>query len=176
MGAARFSSICGVVRHVLAICVLLVGVTFVALACGSPSSDVAPGSPAAQATDVRRTAIARVQGIIANKSTPTPAPQPTPTPQPTCQNAIWWTEARSHVGESRTIEGTVVASQPFANGTTMLELGQPYPDPTGLAVLIVTSDSGALNGKNVCVTGHIDLAEGQATLQVQDPTTLRVVD
>jgi hypothetical protein len=165
-----------VARQLVAICLLLLGVMLVTLACGSPSDQAAPGSPAAQATNVRRTAVARVQGIIANKSTPTAVPQPTATPTPSCQNAIWWTEAKSHLGESRTIQGTVVGWQPLANGSIMLELGQPYPDPTGLSVLIGTADATTLSGKDVCVSGRIGLTEGQATLQVQDPTTLRVVD
>src|SRR2546421_1372449 len=109
---------------------LLVGLGGASQACGGPVADVAPNSPQAQATNVRRTAVAAVQAIIANHPTSTPLPAATAAPSPTCQNAIWWTEARSHVGESRTIPGTVVATRPPPDGLAILEIGQPYPHPT----------------------------------------------
>ena len=101
---------------------LLVGLGWASQACGGPVADVAPNSPQAQATNVRRTAVAAVQAIIANHPTSTPLPAATAAPSPTCQNAIWWTEARSHVGESRTIQGTVVATRPTPDGLAMLEI------------------------------------------------------
>lgn len=145
------------------------------LACASPQQ-VAPDSPAAQATDVRRTAVAQVQLIIANKSTPTPQPAPTATPRPTCPNAIWWTEARTHTGETRTIQGTVVATRPATAGATLVEVGQPYPDPTGLAVLLQSGNAESLTGKSVCVAGRISLDEGRPTLQVRDLSAISVVN
>jgi hypothetical protein len=148
-----------------------------AVACGAPAPTMPSDSPAAQATSVRRTAVAQVQQIIANNPTATPLPAATPTPVPTCRNAIWWTEARSHVGESRTIQGTIVGTRLAPGGITLLELGQPYPDPTGLA-LIVPSSSAApdLGGKTVCATGRISLAEGRPTLQLRDPAAIAVVN
>src|SRR5947208_12286460 len=49
---------------------------------------------------------------------------------------LWWTEARAHVGEVRTIQGTVIATRPAPAGATLLELGQAYPDPTGVELLL----------------------------------------
>src|SRR5207245_5989146 len=145
-------------------------------ACGGPVAEVAPNSPQAQATNVRRTAVAAVQAIIANHPTSTPLPAATATPGPTCQNAIWWTEARSHVGESRTIQGTVVATRPAPDGAAMLEIGQPYPDPTGLAVLVpLTSGAESLSGTTVCITGRISMTEGRPTMQVRDPSAIVTV-
>jgi hypothetical protein len=150
--------------------------TVIAEACAPPSVDVSPDSPAAQATNVRRTAVAEVQRIIANNPTATPLPAASATPAPTCQNAIWWTDARSHVGEARTIQGTVVSTRPAAGGAVLLEIGQPYPDPIGLAVLLPATTAASLIGKTVCVAGRIIFAEGRTTLQVGDPSTIKVID
>jgi hypothetical protein len=161
--------------HLLASVSLILGVVLTTLACAPPPPE-APDSPAAQATNVRRTAVAEVQAIIANKSTPTPPPAPTATPRPTCPNAIWWTEARTHMGETHTIEGAVVGSRPAFGGATLVEMGQPYPDPTGLAVLVTSGATTSLSGKTVCVAGRINLVEGRPTLQVADQTAFTVLD
>ena len=155
---------------------LLVGLGLASQACGGPVAEVAPNSPQAQATNVRRTAVAAVQAIIANHPTSTPLPAATATPNPTCQNAIWWTEARSHVGESRTIQGTVVATRPAPDGLAMLEIGQPYPDPTGVAVFVPSPASDALGGKTVCITGKILKTEGTTSLQIRNPAAIGVLD
>src|SRR5215216_2293651 len=101
--------------------VLLVG-TFACAprAVDSPDST----SPEAQATSVRRTAVAEVQRIIAGNLSATPTPAPSATPAPQCAGAIWWHEARSHLGETRAVQGAVVAARPGPNAATMLELGQ----------------------------------------------------
>jgi hypothetical protein len=163
-------------RELAVFVVLLLGLGWATQACGGPVADVAPNSPEAQATNVRRTAIAAVQAIIANHPTSTPLPAATATPRPTCQNAIWWTEARSHIGESRTIQGTVVATRPAPNGLTMLEIGQRYPDPTGIVALAPPNAAAALTGKIVCLPGRINLTEGRPTIQVRDPSTIVVLD
>jgi hypothetical protein len=155
---------------------LLLGLGWATQACGGPVADVAPNSPEAQATNVRRTAVAAVQAIIANHPTSTPLPPATPTPSPTCQNAIWWTEARSHVGESRTIQGTVVATRPAPDGLAMLEIGQPYPDPTGLFALVPSTSAARFSGKTLCLPGRINMAEGRPTVQVRDPSAIVVLD
>src|SRR5579864_9381781 len=128
----------------------MLGLVLVGLACSAPPA-ATPDSPESQATNVRRTAVAQVQAIIANKSTPTPPPAPTATPRPSCPNAIWWSEARTHAGEAHTVQGTVIATRPAPNGATLVELGQAYPDPTGLAVLLTSGSGDNLTGKIVCV-------------------------
>ena len=155
---------------------LLVGLALATQACGGPVADVAPNSPQAQATNVRRTAVAAVQAIIANHPTSTPLPAATATPSPTCQNAIWWTEARSHIGESRTIQGTVVATRPAPDGLAMLEIGQRYPDPTGLFAVVPSSTAAGLSGKSVCLPGRISMAEGRPTVQVRDASAIVMLD
>ena len=157
-------------RYVAVICGLLLVLVVFRLASGAPTEDVTPGSPAAHATDVRRTAVAEVQQIIANKPTSTPLPAPTATPVPTCPDAIWWTEARAHVGESRTVQGPIVGNRPTPAGGTLLEMGQPYPDPTGLALLLApNSTTPPQSGQMVCAAGRIEVVEGRPALQLQGP-------
>ena len=161
----------------------LICVTFVVLllalaaeACSGPLSAGGPSPPNAEATNVRRTAVAAVQKIIANNYTPTPQPAATDTPTPTCQNAIWWTDARSHVGETRMVQGTIVGTRAVSGGGVLLEIGQAYPDPTGMAIVLPSPWAPASQGKTICAAGRISFAEGRPTLKVRDATTIVVVN
>jgi hypothetical protein len=151
------------------------GIVLVSLACGTPR-DQSGELPAAQATNVRRTAVAQVQAIIANKSTPTAEPRPTATPTPSCPDAIWWTEARTHSGEVRTVQGLVVGARAMADGATLVEVGQPYSDPTGLGVVLRGGASTDLDGKTICAAGRISVQEGRTILQVGDRSSISVVN
>jgi hypothetical protein len=147
------------------------------IACAPPVSE-SPGStsPEAQATSVRRTAVADVQRIIAGNPAPPATPLPTATPAPTCRGAIWWQEARAHVGERRTVQGLVVGVRRAAGSTSMLEIGQAYPDPTGLVVLLASPNANGWTGKTVCAVGRLTAEEGTLTIDVQDPAGLIVVN
>jgi hypothetical protein len=165
-----------VVRYVAVVCGLLLVLVIFRLTGGAPTEDVSPGSPAAHATDVRRTAVAEVQQIIANKPTSTALPLATATPVPTCADAIWWTEARAHVGESRTVQGPIVGKRLAPAGGALLEMGQPYPDPTGLAVLLASNSATAeLSGQMVCAAGRIEVVEGRPALQLLGPSSIAVL-
>jgi hypothetical protein len=130
----------------------------------------------AEATNVRRTAVAAAQRIIANNPLPTSTPEPTALPRPSCPDALWWHEARSHVGESRLLQGNIVGTRPAPGGTLLLELGQPYPDPTGVAILIPAASAPGYVGKSVCVAGRIARLEGVPTIQLRDTSAIRVLD
>jgi hypothetical protein len=160
-------------RPLIIVSCIAVTLVVMSLACEA-ATDTGPDSLSAQSTSERRTQVARVQNIISNPSTATPPPASTATPAPTCSNAIWWTEARTHVGETRTIQGTVVNTRPAPGGGQLLEVGLPYPDPLGLAVVLNSSDASSLDGQSVCVTGRIALVEGRPTLQVSDATSVRL--
>ena len=162
-------------REFCLLTLLTLGLALAAEACGTPAGEVAPDSPAAQATTVRRTAVAEVQRIIANNATATPAPAATPVPGPTCPNAIWWTEARSHFGESRSVQGTVVGVRPAPEGASLLEIGQPYPDPDGLVVVVASGTLPDLSGKSVCVAGRIIKLEGVPAMQLRDSSSIVAV-
>lgn len=147
------------------------------VACASPVVD-SPGStsPEAQATSVRRTAVAEVQRIIAGNLAPTPVPVATATPAPTCSGAIWWFEARAYVGESRTVQGPVVAARLAPNAESVLEVGQRYPDPTGFVVSVPPGADARLTGRTICVTGRIRTAAGTTTMDVRDAAAIVVVN
>lgn len=153
----------------------LLALVIASLACGGPSEEVSPGLPAAQATATRRAAVNQVQQIIANHPTSTPLPEPTGTPAPTCKNAIWWTDARAHVGESRTVEGTIISTRPAPGGAALLEIGQPYPDPAGVSVIVASSIPTPASGTTVCVAGSITLSEGRVVIQPSNPSSIQTV-
>jgi hypothetical protein len=158
----------------------LVVLVLSAQACGNPSANQQTQALAdVQATNVRRTAVADVQRVIANNPAATSTPGATALARPDCQDAIWWHEARTHIGESRKVQGSVVATRPAPNEMAMIEIGQAYPDPTGLAVLMPAASAGsvpAMDGKNVCVTGRITSTEGRVTMLVRDATSIVVVN
>jgi hypothetical protein len=167
-----------VVPRALSVFVVLAGPLIAAsVACGAPRSNGEPHTPAdVQATSVRRTAAVEVQRIIANNPPPTATPGATPLPRPSCKGAIWWHEARTHVGESRTVQGPIVTTRALTDGSALLEIGQPYPDPTGLAVVVAGASAPGLSGKGVCVAGRIELTEGRPTIQVRNPSSVVVVE
>src|SRR5438105_1144912 len=92
-------------RAALASAVLLAG-----SACAANTAQETPAE--VQATAVRRTAQAEVQRMLAGNLSGTPTPEATATPVPTCDGAIWWYEAPAHIGERRTVQGSVVHSRP----------------------------------------------------------------
>jgi hypothetical protein len=128
-----------------------------------------------QATSVRRTVVAEAQRIISNPPTPASTPQATPAPRPTCNDALWWHEARAHLGETRTVQGAVVGTRPAPNGGVLLEIGQSVTDPTSVGVLVPARLADGLQDKQVCAAGRIDSTEGRPLMVVQDPANLRVL-
>lgn len=145
--------------------------------CGStrPADAAASATAVAEATSTRRAAQATVQRIIAGAPTATPVPQSTPSPAPGCPGAIWWHQARSHVGESRTVEGPVVATRAAPGALAMLEIGQPYPDPAGLAVIVPVGAAPGFAGKMLCVAGAIENDAGTSLIRVREPASIVVV-
>jgi hypothetical protein len=159
----------------LAAVVVLFGATQACSGPTAPSVD-SQDSPDARATSVRRTAVALFKPINANTPAARAPPGATPLPRPSCPDAIWWHEARSHLGEVQTVQGTIVGARAAAAGAVLLEMGQPYPDPTGVAVLLTTAASPSMTGKTVCVAGRIAMTEGRPTLQVRDAASIVVVN
>lgn len=147
-------------------------------ACGVPlgsgSTTTEQSAADAQATHVRRTALAEVQRIIANPRQPTSTPQPTGIPRPACANGIWWHEARGHVNEVRAVQGRVVASRPTTGGQSLIEIGQPYPDPLGVSVVAPVATAQALVGRDVCVTGRITVDSDSPTIEIRGPQSITV--
>lgn len=159
--------------------VVVVSLTVLGAACGvplgAPSGSAAQSTADAQATHVRRTALAEVQGIIANPRQATPTPEPTSLPRPACADGIWWQEARAHVNEVRTIQGPVLASRPAGSDAVLLEIGQPYPDPLGVSVIAPASSAQTYVGKTVCVLGRISADTTSPTVLVRSPASITVM-
>ena len=70
------------------------------------------------------------------------------------------------------MQGTIVGARAAADGGALLEMGQAYPDPTGIAVLVQASAATGMTGKTVCVAGRIGMTEGRPTLQVRDASSI----
>jgi hypothetical protein len=166
-----------VIKGLASFGLLLVVLAAAAQACGGPSANQASQSLAdAQATNVRRTAVADVQRVIANNPAATATPQATALARPSCPEAIWWHEARAHTGESRKVQGVIVATRPAPNGSALIEIGQIYPDPTGLAVFVPAAGLSAMDGKVVCVAGRITTEEGRATMRLSNASSIVTVN
>jgi hypothetical protein len=149
---------------------LLAAVMTLALACQGPPADrSAEDGPAVAA---RQTAEVAVRRISAGVLGATPTPTPTPVPPPACAGAVWWYEAGAHLGQSLAVQGRVVHAHPAAGGLR-LDLGQSYPDPTGLPVLLhadLSPDQADATwaGKMVCVRGRVESSTGGGLLVAAD--------
>jgi hypothetical protein len=103
---------------------------------------------------------AEVRRILAGNPVATATPSPTPVPRPTCADGIWWYEAAAHLGENRIVQGQVVRVRRLEDGTSLLEVGQLYPDPSGLLVVVPGAvDEHTYLNRSVCVAGTI-LSQG----------------
>jgi hypothetical protein len=138
---------------------------FVLGACAAPGA--APSTPTAptatteaRATQTVQAADAEVRRILAGNPVATATPSPTPVPRPTCADGIWWYEAAAHLGENRIVQGQVVRVRRLEDGTSLLEVGQLYPDPSGLLVVVPGAvDEHTYLNRSVCVAGTI-LSQG----------------
>jgi hypothetical protein len=98
--------------------------------------------------------------------------------------AIWWYEAKDHIGDRLTVCGPVVDSN-WASGSsgkpTFLNIGEPYPDPDRFTVVIwidyrsnfPQSPEDYYLGKNICVTGLIIEYDGSTEIEVQSPDDIQ---
>jgi DNA/RNA endonuclease YhcR with UshA esterase domain len=90
-------------------------------------------------------------------------------------------QAAKHAGETVTVCGVVAAAKFAAQvrgGTTFLDFDKPYPDATFTA-LIFASDRAKFGapektaaGKELCVTGKIDMYQGKPQIILKDPKQL----
>ncbi len=90
-------------------------------------------------------------------------------------------EAANHVGENVTICG-LVASAKYAGqargGPTFLDFGKPYPNAIFTALILggdrakFGAPEKAVQGKQVCVTGQIQLYQGKPQVILNDPKQL----
>jgi hypothetical protein len=90
-------------------------------------------------------------------------------------------EAASHVGESATVCGLVVATTylPQApQAPTFLDLGKPYPNQIFSAIIFGSdrpkfgAPETSMRDKPVCITGVIFLYDGKPRIVLRDPKQL----
>lgn len=94
-------------------------------------------------------------------------------------------QAAKHAGETATVCG-VVAGAKFASqvrgGTTFLDFDKPYPN-SPFTALIFANDRAKFGtpektaqGKEVCVSGKIEMYQGKAQIVLKDPRQLDAKD
>jgi DNA/RNA endonuclease YhcR with UshA esterase domain len=81
---------------------------------------------------------------------------------PAFAQAIQPAEAKGHVGQTVTVEGTVDNVHTTAAGNTYIDIGGKYPNNTFAAVIFSKdaskfTDVNALKGKTVDITGPVKL-------------------
>jgi hypothetical protein len=90
-------------------------------------------------------------------------------------------EAAKHVGENVTVCGLVASAKYAAQsrgGPTFLDFGKPYPNATFTALILggdrakFGTPEKALQGRQVCVTGSIQLYQGRPQIILSDPKQL----
>jgi hypothetical protein len=147
--------------------------------CQTPVS-----SPEAPATATARQTADAAYGLISTgRVEQTPTPVATPVPGPTCDGAIWWYDAVDHVGAELTVQGRVVHVHPDASDPghiLRLDLGQSFPDPTGLPVFVPTDRSAESAdadwaGKMVCAHGLIGSRGSATVVQLANTDALDVL-
>jgi hypothetical protein len=92
-------------------------------------------------------------------------------------------DAAKHAGEDVTVCGVVAGAKYAAQvrgGLTFIDLGRPYPNAPFTAMIFAenrakfgTPEKG-LQGKQVCVSGKIQLFKGKAEIVLTDPKQLVV--
>ncbi len=92
-------------------------------------------------------------------------------------------EAVKHAGETTTVCGVVAGAKYAAQirgGLTFIDFGKPYPNASFTAVIFAadrakfgTPEKG-LAGKQVCVTGKIEMFRGKPEIVLTDPKQLAV--
>jgi len=90
-------------------------------------------------------------------------------------------QAAKHAGETATVCGVVAAAKFAAQvrgGTTFLDFDKPYPNST-FSALIFASDRAKFGapektaqGKDLCVTGKIEMYQGKPQIILKDPNQL----
>ena len=95
-------------------------------------------------------------------------------------DAIFWDEAKYHIGETLTVYGKVASAYYYKEGKndpTFLNIGNPHPNPDRLTVLIWGNNRSNFSvapevyysGKTIYVYGLIEKYEGVPQIDVKSP-------
>lgn len=101
-------------------------------------------------------------------------------------NALEWSSASQHVGETVTIYGPVVGAE-YASASsgkpTFIDIGATYPNDNRVTMTIWGKNRSAFSpspesmyqGKTVCVTGQIYLYKGVCNIEVTSPAQVEIL-
>ena len=101
--------------------------------------------------------------------------------------AIDWTEARQHVGQTVTVYETVAGTH-FASGSngrpTFINIGVDHPNPNRVTLVIWEEYRGNFpsvpetlySGKTIVATGLVELHEGVVDIRVESPTQIQIIE
>ena len=119
------------------------------------------------------------------ETVPPPSISPeTPTESDLPLGAIWWYEAKDHIGERTTVCGPVAGARygdTSSGKPTWLNIGKDYPSPERFVVIIWGENRGNFPqspevyylGKTICVTGLIDEYNGIPQIEVKYPSEIQ---
>jgi hypothetical protein len=57
-----------------------------------------------------------------------------------------------------------------------LDIGQAFPDPNGVAVLVQATTAATLAGRTVCIDGRITTLSGPTTIDARGAAGIRIVN
>lgn len=100
---------------------------------------------------------------------------------------IEWYQAKSHVGEKRSVRGPVKGTEYSTSSTgrpTFLNVGKDYPNKGRFTVVIWGKDRGNFpfrpevkyRGRTIIVTGRISTYKGVAQMYVRSPSAIKIAD
>jgi DNA/RNA endonuclease YhcR with UshA esterase domain len=101
------------------------------------------------------------------------------TAAPALAQTIQPSEAKDHVGQVVTVEGTVSNVHKVASGpATFIDMGGHYPNNVFTAVIFSSDaskfpDVETLNGKVVDITGRVTLYKGEPEIILNDPAQIK---
>ena len=133
---------------------------------------------------------------------PTPAPSPSssfaPAPSPqaspvaglassACPGSVLYNAARDLVGQQATVRGPVVQVRESLAAaavppSVLIDLGESFSNPNRFTIIIRDEDAAKFEprperwiGRNVCVTGLVELYELAASTTVTSPSNIRFI-
>ena len=103
-----------------------------------------------------------------------------------CPAGVAWNQASEFVGQQGTFLGEVVEVtyvEEFTSQPTFINIGQPFPDPARLTVVVWGRDRDRFPqppevayaaGQEICVSGEVSLFEGIAQIEINSPSAVSV--
>lgn len=103
-----------------------------------------------------------------------------------CPAGVAWNQASTFVGQQGTFLGEVVGvtyAERLTDQPTFINIGQPFPDPSRLTVIVWGRDRDRFPqlpevayavGQEICVSGEVSLFEGVVQIEINSPSAVSV--